>query len=1010
MKLLSNLQYSLNIFCHSNWVEWDFSSVFCSLSSLQDGFRDRSCSNSSKAESVASLPCQPVSPASQGSYTAPPQRQQRQNRAPPTSQPAPVNELGLDYGRKHRRRQPEVYSSGSMASLSNTPLENNLGLHQDTRGSSDISSATSPSFVNAKTYNNIARPYRAPMVFEKMASMPPHRSMQLVSKERLLNFNSNTPVSQTLDHASFVKPIPRYQQKSANQLSVDANRSTRAAVGQTAPTMQAADFTEHKPRSARPFVSRRAHTVDLATIHKWDIATKNSRPRASLSTVTEAAMPKKPRDNPVVTETAVRNKPWGNLVVTETAVPKKPWDNPAFDHQMLQLDNAMKQLREEIADVDVMLEGKSPDKTPSHLDVNSNFTRSSPASSKGRDGSTNVALTTEPPIIISPADDGIAQSATTGDMTSQPLSHDTNSLPRRSQPQQQLDVNERLQRASSFDTADRQKRFTRRTAEQNCRLEQKEIVPPDRTEPRQRLVEPSTGPLQRASSFDATDRQNRFNRNVRTVEPSERLGQKEGTPPFRDDPHQRLGVPGPLQKASSFDSTDRQDKFTYNVGTAEPSDRFVQKEIGFPYKGVSYDKLSPVPLTGPVQRASSFDTMDRFAYNLRTTEPSSRLGQKETTPSYRVVEHETTPAYRGVELENRAEPAADSLERTTSFDTRLLDSNHRTRQEASDPATSQHTVDRLCEPLDALLQGASMCDTVEKKDHTNIPPIYRQPLPSGGAPPSSNATVSRDRTLTNCSSPSSYFVPINPVNDTTTSVITDHPPAVVKTTPLKQTCTVDVSSLTNLFSPPDLDSTIVQPEQVASPTAIATATATDSPVKSAFRRTDPNRRAKLVKQRSLPSSFLEEDGEEPKLHQAQTRDLEAHEWEESFNRPDSPLATPLLLPKESIIIRNRCHRTDSSSSSSDSLSSPQRSPRVSPRMRRRKKGERALTLGGYLAVPGQRWVSGQCSNQSASVNWGEQLWSILCVVMRTVFSKDKLYYHVEIKQYYWKWLVSKLLV
>ena len=859
------------------------------------------------------------------------------------------------------------------------------------------------------------------MVFEKTASMPPHCGTQLVSKERLLNFNSSTPVSQTLDHASFVKPIPRYQQKSANQLSVDANSSTGAMVGQPAPTMQAADFTEHKPRSARPFVSRRAHTVDLATIHKWDIATKNSRPRASLSTVTEAAMPKRPRDNPVVTETAVPKTPRGNLAVTETAVPKKPWDNPAFDHSMLQLDNAMKQLREEIADVDVMLEGKSPDKSPSHLDVNSNFTQSSSASSKGRDGSTNIALTTEPPIIISPADDGIPQSATTGDMTSQPLSHDTNSLPRRSQPQQQLGVNESLQRASSFDTADRQNRFTRRTAEQKSRLEQKEIVPPYRTEPRQRLAEPAPEPLQRASSFDATDRQNRFNRNLRTVEPNERLGEKEDTPPCRGDPRQRLGVPGPLQKASSFDSTDRQDKFTHNVRTAEPSDGFVQKEIGFPYKGVSYDKLSPVPLTGPVQRASSFDTMDRFAYNLRTTEPSSRLGQKEntpsyrvvehetspsyrvvehetspsyrgvehetspsyrvveheTSPSYRVVEHETSPSYRGVELENRAEPAADSLGRAASFDTRLLDSNHRTRQEASLPAVRQHTVDRLCEPLDDLLQGASTFDTVKKKekfqqnsgknarttsklsdDHKNVPPTYRQPLPSGGAPPLSNATVSHDtsgsRTLTNCSSPSSYFVPINPVNDTTSSVVTDYPPAVVKTTPLKQTCTVDVSSLTNLFSPPEPDSTIVQPERVASPTAIAMATATDSPVKSAFRRTDPNRRAKLVKQRSLPSSFLDEDGEEPKVHQAQTRDLEAHEWEESFNRPDSPLATPLLLPKESIIIRNRCHRTDSSSSSSDSLSSPQRSPRVSPRMRRRKKGERAQTLGGYLAVPGQR--------------------------------------------------------
>ena len=970
-----------------------------SVSSLQDGFRERSCSNSSKAESIASLPCQPTTPASQGNYTALPQRRLPQTRVPPTSQPGAMHDLGCVYGSQHRHRQADAYSSGSATSnLSNANVESNHTLHPspDARGSGDISSGTSPSFVKGKTYNNIARPYRAPMFFEKtQMSTPLHHNMQLANKERLLNFNSNTPVSQTPNHTSVIRPIPRYR-GSTNQLSVEANHATVPASVQPTLAQQVANFTEHKPRSARPFVSRRAHTVDLAMINKWDIATKNSRPRASLSTVREPVQQ------------------------------KQPWDNPTYDHQMLRLDNAMKQLREEIADVDMMLERKSPVKSPSHLDVNSNTKRSSSVASKGRDrsaGSINIALT----------DDGNVQHATKMDISSQPMSHDKgvggSNVFQFSRPQQRLAVTEPLQRASSFDTADRQNRFThnlRTSAEPNGRLGPKESIPLYRVEPHQRLavterlqlassfgtadrkdrtaepngklgqhentppayrIEPRqrlavNGPLQRASSFDTADRQDRSLRSLRTAEKYGILGQKENTPPYRDEPHQSLKVPvnGPLQRASSFDTADRQDRLNRNARTAQPNGRLGQKEHVSLYNSGPHQSLA-VPVTGPLKRASSFDTaerQDRLNCNVRTTEQNGRLGQKENIQPYR-----SAPCQRHLEF------AVGQPERASSFDTTrkegILHSTKHKDHEESVPSCWGQTGHRLAEPL---------VETAEKKDrfsqnsdpynqnartklsaeHKKVPATSSQPVQSDVTPCqtlSSNVHTSTHghntslpdtlSTTTNCSSPSSYFMPINPVGDTISShsFITDHPPAVVKATPLKQSCTVDVSSLTNLFSPPEPDSTTVQ---LVSPVAMPTTPlATDSPVKSAFHRTDPNRQAKLVKQRSLPSSFLEGETETPKheLHHAQSKDLEAHEWEESFNRPDSPLATPLLLPKESIIIRNRCHRTDSSSSSSDSLSSPQRSPRVSPRILRRKKVEKAHTLGavdgrGYLAVPGQR--------------------------------------------------------
>ena len=62
---------------------------------------------------------------------------------------------------------------------------------------------------------------------------------------------------------------------------------------------------------------------------------------------------------------------------------------------------------------------------------------------------------------------------------------------------------------------------------------------------------------------------------------------------------------------------------------------------------------------------------------------------------------------------------------------------------------------------------------------------------------------------------------------------------------------------------------------------------------------------------------------------------------DSFNRPDSPEVEPLPLPKDSVIVRSRLRRMDSSSST-DSCSTPPRSPRVSPRMPRKPKSLRQL--------------------------------------------------------------------
>ena len=810
-------------------------------------------------ESVASLPCQPTSPARNDCVTAPVQRRQYQARVPPTTQTNSMYELGCVYGSVPRRKQLETKSSWSTSNLSNSTVENNHRTYPsaDIRASGDFGSSTSLSSINARTYNNMAQPYKAPMHFEKThASTPLHRNMQLGSKERLLTFNSNAPVSPNPPHASVVKPIPRYL--SSNRLASDV---PVVAPVHSVLAQRIAHFTQHGARAARPFVSRRAHTVDLATIQqRWSSAMQHARPRGSVSAVTEPIQEK-----------------------------KKPWYNPAYDHQMLQLDHAMQQLREEIADVDVMLDRKSIAKT---LDVNSNVTRSATNSSSQRIG--NIAVTAEPPIIISPASDFNMKRGTKMNMSSQVVFRD----------------------AAGMGGSDLS----------HCR----------RTPQQLRLAEPTTEPLQRASSFDTADTRNKFRRVHEIADLSGGSGLKEPVLPHKDVSVQRLAEPvvEPGQRASSFDTSDRQSRLTHNVPAAAPHSRLGQKERIVPYTGVS-------PVFAPLERATSFDTSGTIAFPSATELSHSNHGQVEN-----VVPHKSEPRHRLAFV--------SSPQLTTSFD--------RTGMK------------------DGSMQNSDTWNKNARKgcalSAEHVPIIDSLPVPPNRAPSDVCASTRSPNTSlldtlpveTNHSSPSSpsaYFVPIDPLGDTTNShsVVTDQPPVVIRTTPIKQPCTVDVSSLTNLFSPPD--PTITEPysstaqSMTLEPAPLATATVpsvADSPVKSAFRRTDPNHRAKLVKQHSAPSNFPESEPETP-THETETKNLDKNEWEETFNRPDSPLATPLLLPKESSIIRNRCQRTDSSSSSNeyDSLSSPQRSPR----MVRRKKLDKAHTLESinsrrYLAVPGQR--------------------------------------------------------
>ena len=825
--------------------------------SLQGGFRERSCSNSSMTESVASLPCQPSSPGRKVCVTAPVQRWQYQARVPSTTQTNSMYELGCVYGSAPKRKQPETKSSWSTSNLSNSTVENNQHVYPsaDIRASGDFGSTTSLSSINARTYNNMAQPYKAPMHFEKThASTPLHRNMQLGSKERLLTFNSNAPVSLNPPHASVVKPIPRYLSSNLLASDVPVVAPVHSVLAQ-----RIAHFTQHGARSARPFVSRRAHTVDLATIQqRWSSAMQHARPRGSVSTITEP----------------VREKP-------------KPWFNPAYDHQMLQLDHAMQQLREEIADVDVMLDRKSVAKT---LDVNSNVTRAETNKSNQRSvQSGNIAVIAEPPIIISPASDfNVKRGA-------------------------KMDMPRDATRVGGSDLS-------------HCRRLPQQL----------RLAEPATEPLQRASSFDTADTRNKFSCANETPDLSGKFGLKEPVLPHKDVSLQRLAEPmvEPQQRASSFDTSDRQSRLTHNVPTASSHSRLGQKERIVPYTGVS-------PVFAPLERATPFDTSGTIAFPCSTELSHSNHGQVEN-----VVPHKSEPRHRLAFV--------SSPQLTTSFD--------RTGMK------------------DGSMQNSDTCNKNAWKgcalSAEHVPTIDSLPVPPNRAPSDVCASTRSPNTSlldtlpveTNHSSPSSpsaYFVPIDPLGDTTNShsVVTDQPPVVIRTTPIKQPCTVDVSSLTNLFSPPD--PTITEPySSTAQSTTlehapIATATApsvADSPVKSAFRRTDPNHRAKLVKQHSALSNFPENEPETP-THETETKNLDKNEWEETFNRSDSPLATPLLLPKESSIIRNRCQRSDSSSSSNeyDSLSSPQRSPR----MVRRKKLDKAHTLESinsrrYLAVPGQR--------------------------------------------------------
>ena len=846
-----------------------FKSIPSSVCSLQGGFRERSCSNSSMAESVASLPCQPTSPARKVCVTAPVQKRQYQSRVPPTSQTNSMYELGCVYGSQPRRKQAETKSSWSTSNLSNSTVENNQCHYPsaDIRASGDFGSSTSLSSMNTRTYNNMAQPYKTPAHFEKTnTSTPLHRNMPLESKERLLTFNSNAPVSP--NHASVVKPIPRYH--SSNRLSAQSIDTPVVAPVQSILAQRIAQFTQHGARSARPFVSRRAHTVDLATIQqRWGSAMQHARPRGSVSTVTEP----------------VREK-------------KKPWYNPAYDHQMLQLDHAMRQLREEIADVDVMLDRKSVAKT---LDVNSNVTRSATNRSDQRSvGAGNIAVTAEPPIIISPAGDFNVTRGTsnTTDMSSHVVSRD----------------------ATGVGGSD---------------LSHFRHVPQQL-----RLAEPATEPLQRASSFDTADTLNKFRRVHDTADLSGRSGLKERVLPHKDLSLHRLAEPvvEPRQRASSFDTS--QSKLTHNLPTAASHSRFGQSECIAAHNSVS-------PVFAPLERATSFDTSGTIAFPFATELSHSNRRQLEN-----VLPHRSEPRHR------LAEPFVSSPHRTSSFnragvkDGSMQNSNtHNKNARKGCTLSADHVVTIDCQPVppDGAACLALATDVCASTRVPNTSVLDTLPVAKNHSSPSS---------------PSSYFVPIDPLGDTTNShsVVTDHQPVVVMTTPIKQTCTVDVSSLTNLFSPVDpaitepYSSTAQSMTLESTPIAMATVpSVADSPVKSAFRRTDPNHRAKLVKQHGAPSNFSEG---EPETLEADAKNLDKKSgWEEKFNRPDSPLATPLLLPKESIIIRNRCQRSDSSSSSNDydSLSSPQRSPR----MVRRKKLDKAHTLEtidrhGYLAVPGQR--------------------------------------------------------
>ena len=805
-------------------------------------------------ESVASLPCQPTSPARNDCVTAPVQRRQYQARVPPTTQTNSMYELGCVYGSVPRRKQPETKSSWSTSNLSNSMVENNQHVYPsaDIRASGDFGSSTSLSSINARTYNNMAQPYKAPMHFEKTHALAPlHRNMQPGSKERLLTFNSNAPVSPNPVHAPVVKPIPRYLRSNLLSSDVPVVAPVHSVLAQ-----RIAQFTQHGARAARPFVSRRAHTVDLATIQqRWGSAMQHARPRGSVSTITEP----------------LREKP-------------KPWFNPAYDHQMLQLDHAMQQLREEIADVDVMLDRKSVAKT---LDVNSNVTRAATNGSSQRIG--NIAVTAEPPIIVSPASDFNVRRGATKGMSSRDVTG-----------------------VGGSDLS-------------HCRRVPQQL----------RLAEPTTEPLQRASSFVTADTRNKFSRVHETADLSGRSGLKEPVLPHKDVSLQRLAEPvvEPRQRASSFDTSDRQRRLTHDLATTA-SHGLGQKERIVPYTGVS-------PVFAPLERATSFDTSGTIAFPSATELSHSNHGQVEN-----VVPHKSEPRHRLAFV--------SSPQLTTSFDRTVMKDGS---MQNSD--TWNENARKGC---------ALSAEHVPTIDSLPVPP-NRAPLDVCASTRSPNTSLLDTLPVaTNHSSPSSppsYFVPIDPLGDTNNShsVVTDQPPVVIRTTPIKQPCTVDVSSLTNLFSPPD--PTITEPySSTAQSTTlehapIATATVpsvADSPVKSAFRHTDPNHRAKLVKQQSAPSNFLESEPETP-THETETKNLDKNEWEETFNRSDSPLATPLLLPKESSIIRNRCQRSDSSSSSNeyDSLSSPQRSPG----MVRRKKLDKAHTLESidsrrYLAVPGQR--------------------------------------------------------
>ena len=807
-------------------------------------------------ESVASLPCQPTSPARKVCVTsAPVQRRQYQARVPPTTQTNSMYELGCVYGSAPRRKQPETKSSWSTSNLSNSTVENNQCHYPsaDIRASGDFGSSTSLSSINARTYNNMAQPYKAPMHFEKThVSTPLHRNMQLGSKERLLTFNSNAPVSLNPPHASVVKPIPRYLSSNLLASDVPVVAPVHSVLAQ-----RIAHFTQHGARSARPFVSRRAHTVDLATIQqRWSSAMQHARPRGSVSAVTEP----------------VREKP-------------KPWYNPAYDHQMLQLDHAMQQLREEIADVDVMLDRKSVAKT---LDVNSNVTRSTPNKSNQRClGSGNIAVTAEPPIIISPASDF------------------------------------NVERGATMDKSSRDAAGLGGSDLSHCKRLPQQL----------RVAELTTEPLQRASSFDTADTRNKFRRVHETADLSGRSGLKEPVLPHKEVSLQRLAEPvvEPRQRASSFDTSDRQSKLT----AASPS-RLGQKERIVPYTGVS-------PVFAPLERSTSFDTSGTLAFPFAAEISHLNPRQEENVLPYR-----TEPRHR---LAFVSSPQlTTSFDRTGMKDGSMQNSdtwNKNARKGCALSAEHVPTIDSL--PVPPNRAPSDVCASTRSPNTSLLDTL---PVETNHSSPSS---------------PSSYFVPIDPLGDTTNShsVVTDQPPVVIRTTPIKQPCTVDVSSLTNLFSPPD--PTITEPysstaqSMTLEPAPLATATVpsvADSPVKSAFRRTDPNHRAKLVKQHSAPSNFLESEPEtETPTNETETKNFDKNEWEETFNRPDSPLATPLLLPKESSIIRNRCQRSDSSSSSNeyDSLSSPQRSPRTV----RRKKLDKAHTLESidsrrYLAVPGQR--------------------------------------------------------